>query len=438
MNISPVILHLPDSFLPQNVGGKEVFVYMLSMSLNKLGLENHVAIHSTNLVHSSDYVYDTIPVKVLQPLIKSYLNIWNSSVEDIADFENYLLNLNPDVVHFHDQSSGASLTHLRIIKKHDIPTVLTYHSPGQSCPQRSLLFEGKYPCNGKLDEYRCSYCLLRFKGSPKTFAKLIARNKIKELDYNKYKINRIFAIRNLVKTYIDSFKEIYTLHNYIQVHAIWCKKVLMLNGVPENKIFFTPQGINHNNDTNKNREKKEEDTDKLKIVFVGRCDYVKGVHILIDAVKMLPKDSPLEVHFLGPYWNTTEYGKEQLKKIINDKRFKSPLLVPPNEVNNYLKEMDVCVIPSIWPETGPLILLQAFCVELPVIGTNYAGISEYVVNGQNGFLFENGNKNQLAEIINMLLNNKTILKRIRMNIALPRSIDEMAIDIFENLYNKII
>lgn len=436
------ILHLPDSFLPWRTGGKEVFVYNLAVALQKTGVQNQILIHADHSVGANEGIYDYhgLPVNVLAPLHRNYMNQWNKEVQETPGFEIFLLKERPDIIHFHDQNSGASLSHLRIAKKLGIKTVLTYHSPGQSCPQHALLYKGLYTCNGKLDLYKCSRCLLTCKGIPEPFPYILANFNIKIGNYETNKLNRITGQRNLVGIFSNSFHEIYSLHDKIQVHAQWCKKVLMINGVPEKKIFFTRQGIPEKNQESriKNQETgdyRQETEDrgkyKIKLLFIGRCEWVKGVHVLIEAVKLLPKDFPVEVHFLGPYWDTTNYGKIQLGKIQNDVRFQKPKLLPPSEISSYMQLMDLCIIPSLWPETGPLALLEAFQAGLPVIGSNYGGISENVIDGVNGLLFERNNYKDLARKIQLIINNRQLLNILKKGITSVRTADNMAKDIYQ-------
>jgi glycosyltransferase involved in cell wall biosynthesis len=45
-------------------------------------------------------------------------------------------------------------------------------------------------------------------------------------------------------------------------------------------------------------------------------------------------------------------------------------------------------VPSRWLETGPLVVLEALAAGIPVAGSNLGGISEWIVDGKNGFLVE--------------------------------------------------
>lgn len=402
------ILHLPASFLPYYTGGKEVFVAHLATALQEMGHENRVAIHSTERIPPdvSRYEYQGIPVNVLPPVSITHAQYWRSEATFDDSFEQLLKDFQPDIVHFHDQSGGASLSHMRIVKRLGIKTLLTYHSPGQSCPQRALLYRGKYLCDGKLDEKRCTECLYACKGVPVWGGRVLTRLSFSFNEIEKSRFKRFLSLPTSVKQYIDSFREIYALVDGIQVYAHWAKDLMVANRVAQNKIFFAPQAIPDFLLDTGDKFLNQNASFSLKLVFVGRCTYIKGVHVLIDAIRLLPKDFPVEVHFLGPYWDSTDYGRKMLKRIKGDKRFHRPILLPPAQVITFLRTMDAVVVPSLWPETGPFVVLEAFRAGVPVIGTRAAGIAERVEHLKSGLLFDWGNAQQLAECIELLLQRK--------------------------------
>jgi len=427
-------MHLPVSFLPYYTGGKEVFVAHLAKELQKMGHENRVVIHADNRIpaHVAQYEYNGIPVHVLPAVKVTHTQYWRGEASPSDDFEELLKQYQPDVVHFHDQSGGASLSHLHIVKRLGIKTLLTYHSPGQSCPQRALLYKGKYLCDGKLNVRRCTECLYSCKGLPGWVSNLLSQVPITNSNMEKSRLLRLIHLSSSVKNFIDSFHETYTLHDGVQIHARWIRPLLVSNEVDERKIFYAdlailkPEGITDG--------KKNTSPAILKLLYVGRCSYIKGVHLLIEAVRLLPKDFPVEVHFLGPYWDNTTYGRKMLRRIRGDRRFREPILVEPQQVVSYMQDMDAVVVPSIWPETGPFVVLEAFHAGVPVIGTRAAGIAERIEHLKNGLLFEWGNTRQLAECIELLYQRKR--EGVKFDIPQPRGIEQMASQIL-NIYRSL-
>lgn len=61
-----------------------------------------------------------------------------------------------------------------------------------------------------------------------------------------------------------------------------------------------------------------------------------------------------------------------------------------------------CVLASEWYENAPKSVLEAFGLGKPVIGADIGGISELVVPGRTGWLFESGSVPALAQVLAML------------------------------------
>ena len=53
--------------------------------------------------------------------------------------------------------------------------------------------------------------------------------------------------------------------------------------------------------------------DLLKLVFWGRCNPEKGLHIVIDAILTLDKDLPITLDIYGPI------GEDDYSKLIKNK-----------------------------------------------------------------------------------------------------------------------
>jgi glycosyltransferase involved in cell wall biosynthesis len=60
----------------------------------------------------------------------------------------------------------------------------------------------------------------------------------------------------------------------------------------------------------------------------------------------------------------------------------------------FLRDIDVLVVPSLWNDTAPLVVQEAFAHGIPVVGAKRGGISELVQPGI-GWLYEPGNPNEL-------------------------------------------
>ena len=421
------ILHLPSTYFPAYTGGKEVFVHHLITNIPSA--EHRVVVHEQDGYRQ--YTHNGVDVSVLPlPLAKDKRHAYFTNTYDaLPGFSEILDEYKPDLVHFHDFCAGASLSHLRICNQKGIKTLLTYHSPGSSCMQRGLTYAGIRPCDGRIDMQRCTACRYQSAGFPTGLARVAS-----QIRSGADKGGRVI-LRNSTELFYNSWREFYDTVSKVHVYALWLKDMLVRNHISSEKIHFIDMGGHAALERNELPEKKM--NQPLKIVFSGRCTNIKGAHILVEAIKLLPSDIPLEVHFFGPYWDDTAYGKSVQEMVHGDARFKAPRMIAPAEIVEELKQMDICVIPSLWPETGPLSLFDAFAAGLPVIGTRLAGIAERVKDGENGLLFEWGNSRDLANKLKQVLTDRPFLEKLRISIRDNKTFEEAAREI-EQLYSSIV
>lgn len=151
--------------------------------------------------------------------------------------------------------------------------------------------------------------------------------------------------------------------------------------------------------------------DKRVVLFVGRLVEIKGVTYLIEAMRQL--DAKLIIVGSGPL-------EKQLKKQAKDMGDKVQFLGSRTheELRTIYASADVFVAPSITTEDGAkegfgLVIIEAMSSGLPVIGSDSGGISEIVVNGENGFLVEEKNVHDLRSKIRYLLENPSIYQKLK-------------------------
>ncbi|MBY6159634.1 glycosyltransferase family 4 protein [Mameliella alba] len=139
------------------------------------------------------------------------------------------------------------------------------------------------------------------------------------------------------------------------------------------------------------------DGDKLHLVFVGRLAGVKGVPILLDALRSLAADIPgLHATIIGdgPDRAAIEAQAQGLPVAFTGYRSQS-------EVAETLATADLFVLPS-FAEGVPVVLMEAMASQVPVITTRIAGVPELVEHGASGLLVAPGDTEGLAKAIRAL------------------------------------
>lgn len=433
------ILHLPVAFLPWTTGGREVYSYGLAKALSKLGVDNHIAFHQdpSRLEPVGLHNVDGLPVTILPQLegLSARSAKYKRTFDNLPGFKELLESIRPDIVHFHDQGGGASLSHLDTVKEFGAKTVVTYHTPGQSCSQAELRFCAQTICDGYLDVNRCTACRLTVAGLPYRASKAMSYIPFaaSALIMSDSRIARLLSARTKTKMFIDSFNEFVTKVDKVHVHAQWVRDMMKLNHIEDRKLFFARTAGTL--DVTAPVQKDYSKGGTINFVFIGRCEFIKGIHVLIEAVKLLPVDAPVKVYFWGPYWSDS-YGKDMMQRIAGDPRFVTPELVPHDQLRKRLGTMDAILVPSIWLETGPLSLLDAMTAGVPAIGSRLGGIKEIVRDNENGLLFEQGNAQDLAGKLSEVIKEPAKLNHLRQGIGTVRTMHHLAtelMDLYKNL-----
>src|SRR5581483_6588307 len=203
---------------------------------------------------------------------------------------------------------------------------------------------------------------------------------------------RTLTSRGATRLQIRAWREMVAIIDLIHTHAAWVYDVMRLNRVPPEKLVLHRTGLPRPVAAVR---PAPDPAGRLRVALLGRCDRVKGIDVLTDAVRRLPAAAPVVVSFFGPHWGD-EYGRELLRRIGGDPRFRPPAVVPPEEIGRVWADTDVLAVPSVWLETGPLVVLEAFAAGVPVVSSALGGIAELVTNGTDGLLVPPGDTAALA------------------------------------------
>lgn len=137
----------------------------------------------------------------------------------------------------------------------------------------------------------------------------------------------------------------------------------------------------------------------------------KGTEVLLDAVARL-KSEGLDVGVLAVGgFETAEYEQslrakvEQLK--INDRVHWTGFT---QQVNAYFPKMDLFVLPSLFGEGLPMVILEAMALGKPVIASQVEGISQALRDGVDGKIVPPGCSRALALGLQEMLQSHTSLQ----------------------------
>jgi len=183
---------------------------------------------------------------------------------------------------------------------------------------------------------------------------------------------------------------------------------------------------------NKNNKKKV-------ILYVGRLHPDKGLQYLIPAMKRIFAGEPLSKLLLI---GKDQGEKEKLERIIEELNLQQRIQfideVSPEKVLLYMSAADIFVLPSL-REGFPNVLLEAMGTGLPVVCTDIDGLSEIIIDGENGFLVQSKNVEQLADKILLLLQDLPLREKFsKNNLDRVREYDlKIVVEKLERIYSDL-
>ena len=158
---------------------------------------------------------------------------------------------------------------------------------------------------------------------------------------------------------------------------------------------------------------KQNQSDKLVILFPRRLSEARGLHLMLNVIPLLLEIYPnLEFHFCGKANQTEEM---EVCELINQypnniKRF----FYPPHEMNKVYIPADIVVIPTLYSEGTSLSCIEAMASEKAVIATNVGGLTNLIIPEFNGLLIE-PDVSSLKCAIETLINDAPLRKKIALN-----------------------
>ncbi|WP_017314699.1 glycosyltransferase [Mastigocladopsis repens] len=440
------VIHTLGWYFPEASGGTEVYVNGLVQELNTYKIQSIVAAPSSGH-RESFYSHDGVQVY-------RYPNFPHPTKDQIRGhlphggfdyFTQWLANQNADIYHQHSFVTGCSIHHLRQARKLGLATVVTIHVPGSVCLRGTMLLNGQSVCDGRVERVRCGTCWGIARGIPASTAAILSRtplplSTIAESSFSGVRLATAVATPALVTLHQNSLLEMAAVADRVIAVCQWLYDALVINGVPESKLVLCRQGVTSTGSRLPLKaQEKAEDCATLRLGFLGRWDRVKGLHILVEAVRNLPQDVSVEliIYALAQGEDGQAYQQEVLAIAAHDPRihFKPP--VGRDAVFSALADVDMLAVPSLWLETGPLVVLEAQAVGTPVLGSNLGGIAELVHHGVNGALVPAGDVSAWSQTIALFATRRDLLAKLRKGIKPVRTMSSVASEM-ANLYQEIL
>jgi len=153
---------------------------------------------------------------------------------------------------------------------------------------------------------------------------------------------------------------------------------------------------------------------------VGSLVPLKGPALLLEAWGRLDPElargARLELHGPGEHHPAFQAELARRARAVGA-RLHGPLAR--GAVPALLADLDLLVVPSLWYENAPLVILEARALGTPVLVSGVGGMAELVTEGRDGRHFRLGDAADLARVLGELLGEPGALQALRAGPPVP-------------------
>lgn len=140
-----------------------------------------------------------------------------------------------------------------------------------------------------------------------------------------------------------------------------------------------------------NEAKNINNLSQFRCLYVGQLNEHKGANIAIEAaLKICENNNNYTFSFVGEDRSSNKLIREQVLKIKNDKRLSALIkfhgFVPHKDLKKHYLNSNFLIVPSVFEDSSPNVLLEARYLGLPIVAFKVGGIPELVEHKQTGYL----------------------------------------------------
>lgn len=409
------ILHLVHQYLPDHVGGTELYTHWLAQGLSQRGHQN-IIFHrrtgeGTGLDNRTDETGTQIWAAWSGPLTP--LRRFNATFGDKAlchAFERVLDQTQPHLVHV-QHLMGLPKTLIDIIRRRDLSFVITLWDFWWVCANAQLLTNySQTICPGPNVYLNCARCALARADRPNLWPAVPPLAAL--LAWRNHQLGQVLQTARQIIAPTPFVRDWYVEH-----------------GAPAETLTVIQPGLEVPLRPLRRSRSPEE---PLRLAYIGGLSWQKGVHVLIEAVAGL---EGIEVWLAGDETAHSTYVAQLRAQASPQVRFLGKLSRA--EVWAILAQVDVVVIPTLWYETFSFIVSEAFAAGVPVIASRLGPLADRVRDGIDGLLVSPGDSPALRQAIRRLQEDAALLPQLQANVRPPHTL-AAHVEEMEAIYQSVL
>ncbi len=311
-------------------------------------------------VEEIDFGSDYSPLEKVRKVAKSVYSFEaRSAIGDLID------RTNADIVHAHNVYHHLTPSIFSAIQSKGIPAVMTVHDLKIGCPSKLML----------APDGVCQRC----KGG-KTWNAVQQRCLKGSLA-----LSAVAAVETTLHRTIGSYRKhvdrfIVPSNFHLDTLSEW--------GMPRDKARYLPNAVDVSH--------LEADTSPgERFVFVGRLSQEKGLRTFVSAVAK--SGVAATIVGTGPQESELHELADRLGADVEFAGYQTG-----DALFDIIRSGKALVLPSECYENAPVVILEAYGVGKPVIGSDLGGIPELIIDGQTGLLATAGDVDSFADALHRL------------------------------------
>lgn len=284
----------------------------------------------------------------------------------------------PDVAHLHNVYHQLTLSVVDELAAQGVPMVMTLHDYKPVCPSY-VLYTGGAVC------HRC-----------------VGSHPLHAVAHRCIKGSRAASTLAAAEAMLVRARS-----SYRRIDAFICPsrhiaEVMIEGGLPAERMHVIPNFVADE----QLREGSPSASPKPPMVlFVGRLETVKGIQVLLAAAREIAPEVEVVIVGQGPLENEVQAAQsEGAVRYLGRRDWR--------EIAELMDSARAVVVPSIWEENCPMVVLEAGARGCPVIASRRGGLVELVDDGEDGILFTPGDSQALAAAMQLVARDDSLSSRL--------------------------
>jgi glycosyltransferase involved in cell wall biosynthesis len=316
------------------------------------------------------------------------------------------------VLHYLRKLSPSLLVGL---KKAGLPIVVRLSDYAMLCPQAHCLRNG----------LPCELC--------------VRGNLWPSIHYRCVQSSLAASVLNALATWYHRFRHYFDLIDVFVTTNQFMYRMMVSAGFPERRLQCIPTFVDGETFRPNPGFAKDD-----YLVYAGRLEAIKGIHILLDALALLRRTRPaLSLHVKVAGASDERYRvllKQSVQRVGLQDMVEFVGELSANELSSLLSKARLSVVPSLWYENLPNAILESYACGTPVLASNLGSLRECVEDGETGYLFQPGDEGSLAERLEYCLDHPGRLARMAQKarqVAEEVYSPQKHVAMLESLFNEL-